>query len=204
MALKHLDGFVMVPEEMYRQLTEGSSQPAQTRTALTTTGGVVDALPDSLRERGAKLIHILQTVMEWNERGEIINRYTGTPIPGSNVVNAIRHLLGEKGVDDPAQRYVSELAHDTHILPTAVGREPSPPPIVVNTVAKTANSAPKVVKTGQKTVKTGQKTVKTRPKTVKPSQKTVKPREKVKEKEKKKKKNTPHASPPIDPAWLTL
>jgi hypothetical protein len=196
MALKHLDGFVMVPEEMYRQLAETRQQPPQTHATLATTSGVVDALPESLRERGAKLIHLLQTVMEWNERGEIVNRYTDTPIPGSNVVNAVRHLLGVKGVGDPAQRYVSELARDAHILPSIgeAGREPSPTPIATKTPAKTANISPK-------TVKTPQKVVKTRPKTIKPSpKKTVKPQEV----EKKKKKDTPQPTPPIHPAWLTL
>ena len=119
MALKHLDGFVMVPEEMYAQLTEKRAHrpaPPQDQSPLT-ADDVIEALPASLRERGTRLVHLLRTVMEWNRRGEIVNRYTDTPIPGSNVVNAVRYLLGDEGVDDPAKRYVAEVARDTHILP---------------------------------------------------------------------------------------
>jgi hypothetical protein len=124
MALKHLDGFVMVPEEMYAQLTEKRAHrpaPSQDQSPLT-ADGVIEALPASLRERGTRLVHLLRTVMEWNRRGEIVNRYTDTPIPGSNVVNAVRYLLGDEEVDDPAKRYVTEVARDTHILP-AIGEE---------------------------------------------------------------------------------
>ena len=127
MTLKHLDGFVMVPEEMYARLTETRAHnhqpppqpPPQDQSPLT-TDEVVEALPASLRERGTKLVHLLRTVMEWNRRGEIVNRYTDTPIPGSNVVNAVRYLLGDARADDPAKRYVVEVARDTHILP-AIG-----------------------------------------------------------------------------------
>jgi hypothetical protein len=127
MTLKHLDGFVMVPEEMYARLTETRAHnhqpppqpPPQDQSPLT-ADEVVEALPASLRERGTKLVHLLRTVMEWNRRGEIVNRYTDTPIPGSNVVNAVRYLLGDARADDPAKRYVVEVARDTHILP-AIG-----------------------------------------------------------------------------------
>jgi hypothetical protein len=130
MALKHLDGFVVVPEEMYAQLTEKRAlhhhqpppQPPPQDQSTLTADDVIEALPASLRERGTKLVHLLRTVMEWNRRGEIVNRYTDTPIPGSNVVNAVRYLLGDEGVDDPAKRYVAEVARDTHILP-AIGDE---------------------------------------------------------------------------------
>jgi hypothetical protein len=123
MALKHLDGFVVVPEEMYAKLTEKRAHrtPPRDRSPLT-ADDVVEALPASLRERGTRLVHLLRTVMEWNRRGEIVNRYTDTPIPGSNVVNAVRYLLGDERVDDPAKRYVVEVARDTHILP-AIGEE---------------------------------------------------------------------------------
>jgi hypothetical protein len=116
MALKHLDGFVVVPEEMYAKLTEKRAHrtPPRDRSPLT-ADDVVEALPASLRERGTRLVHLLRTVMEWNRRGEIVNRYTDTPIPGSNVVNAVRYLLGDERVDDPAKRYVTEVAHDTRI-----------------------------------------------------------------------------------------
>ena len=126
MALKHLDGFVVVPEGMYAQLTEKRAHhhhrtppqtPPRDRSPLT-ADDVVEALPASLRERGTRLVHLLRTVMEWNRRGEIVNRYTDAPIPGSNVVNAVRYLLGDETVDDPAKRYVTEVARDTHILPT--------------------------------------------------------------------------------------
>ena len=161
--------------------------------------GVIDALPSSLRERGTKLMHLLQTVMEWNEQGKIVNRYTGTPIPRSNVVNAVRHLLGEKGIDDPSERYVSELARDTHILPTAgeIDRETPPPPIVTKTSLKTVKTQPMVPKTSPKTVKTPPKTVKTSPKTVKTPPKTVKAQE-------KKKKKTPEPFQQTEVACLTL
>ena len=127
MALKHLDGFVMVPEEMYAKLTEKCAHrtppqtPPRDQSPLT-ADDVVEALPASLRERGTRLVHLLRTVMEWNRRGEIVNRYTDAPIPGSNVVNAVRYLLGDEGVDDPAKRYVIEVARDTHILPV-IGEE---------------------------------------------------------------------------------
>jgi hypothetical protein len=157
-------------------------QPPQARATLTTTSGVIYALPASLRERGIKLMHLLQTFMEWNEQGKIVNRYTGTHIPGSNVVNAIRHLLGEKDVDDPAEHYVSEVVCDTHILPAAGegDRETPPPPIVTKT-------SPKTVKTPPKTAKTHQKTAKTSPKTVKAQE-----------------KKTPEPFPQTEVAWLML
>jgi hypothetical protein len=166
--------------------------------------GVIDALPSSLRERGTKLMHLLQTVMEWNEQGEIVNRYTGTPIPRSNVVNAVRHLLVEKDVGDPAERYVSELARDTHILPTAgeVDREMPPPPIVTKTSPKTIQTSPQTVKTLPIVTKTSPKTVKTSPKTVKTSPRTVKtPPKTVKAQEKKKKTQEPFQQTKV--AWLT-
>ena len=123
MAMKHLDGFVVVPEEMYAKLTEKRAHRTPPRDLSSLTADdVVEALPASLRERGTRLVHLLRTVMEWNRHGEIVNRYTDTPIPGSNVVNAVRYLLGDERVDDPAKRYVVEVAHDTHILP-AIGEE---------------------------------------------------------------------------------
>ena len=102
--MKHLDGFVVVPEEMYAKLTEKRAHrtPPRDRSPLT-ADDVVEALPASLRERGTCLVHHHRTVMEWNRRGEIVNRYTDTPIPGSDVVNTARHLLGDERVDDPAK-----------------------------------------------------------------------------------------------------
>ena len=38
------------------------------------------------------------------------------------MVNAVRYLLGDEGVDNPAKRYVIEVARATHILPV-IGEE---------------------------------------------------------------------------------
>ena len=149
MSLKYVDEFVIVPEQMYKQLVGRVDEKVQEKPVAKaendeiddvsenecvndekepessewTAERVVGHLPKRLTGRGRKLLHILQAVLRWDGKGRVIDDDKGSAIEESHIVDLLTHLLAPSEVGPPTGHdYVDGVVRNTHIPTTLLRR----------------------------------------------------------------------------------
>ncbi len=130
MSLRYVDEFVIVPERMYKQLAGSGEQeepPSEAKDyGLWSFESVIDHLPKRLVHRGRKLLHILQTALDWDDRGRVINNNTSSPIEGSHIADLLTDLLSPSRVRPPGHEYVARVVRESHVPAALLTSHASP------------------------------------------------------------------------------
>ena len=76
---------------------------------------VLEAVPKRFRAKADRLLHLIETVVRWNDKGEVVKE-NGTVLRGSHITDLLRDTVYPlKKVDVPGREYVRPVIRKLYI-----------------------------------------------------------------------------------------